>query len=393
MLSVSEALGAIRAACPAPRGSAHPLSAELEGRVLLADVTATVSVPPFATSAMDGYAVRAAELGGRPVPVAFRIAAGDAPRVLEPGTAAAIATGGPVPEGADSVVPIEDAREEAGALTAERPRPGAAIRPAGGDLVAGDVVARRGTLLRPAVIGAIAASGVDRAEVADRPRIAIVATGSELVPPGTALAPGQIYESNAVAVAAQALRAGAEVVGAEVVEDDPEATRLAFARALADADLVVSSGGVSVGPHDYVKPALEQLGVREVFWRVRHKPGKPLWFGAAPDGTLVFGLPGNPVSSVVCFELFVRAAIETMTGAEPTPRPVARLAAPVARLGERDHAVRCALEPGEDGMRLRPQTAQDSHLIAHAAAADALALIAAGTGQAAAGELVEYLPL
>jgi molybdopterin molybdotransferase len=393
VLSVADALEAIRSASPAPRGSSEPLSAELSGRVLAADVRATVSLPPFATSAMDGYAVRATELGGGPVPVAFRIAAGDAPRALEPGSAAAIATGGPVPEGADAVVPIEDAREEGGALAAAPPRPGAAIRPAGGDLVAGDVVAARGTLLRAAVLGAIAAAGVDHVEVAARPRIAIVATGSELVRPGAPLSPGQIYESNSVAIAAQAVRAGAGVVSAEVVVDDPEATRRVFARALKDADVVVSSGGVSVGPHDYVKPALERLGVREVFWRVRHKPGKPLWFGAAPDGTLVFGLPGNPVSSVVCFELFVRAALEAMTGAAPAPRPVARLAEPVARLEQRDHAVRCTLEPGPDGMRLRPQTAQDSHLIAHAAAADAIALIGAGTGSVAAGELVEYLLL
>ena len=392
MISVGEAIEAIRGASPPPRGSSEPLAPELTGRVLLADVTAAVSLPPFATSAMDGYAVRAAELGGEPVPIAFRVAAGDAPLTLEPGTAAGIATGGPIPEGADAVVPIEDAREDGG-LIAAQPRVGAAIRPAGGDLVAGDVVAARGSVLRPAVLAAISAAGADRIEVAARPRIAIVATGSELVRPGRPLAPGQIYESNIIAVAAQATRAGAEVVAAEIVEDDPDATRGAFARALELADVVVSSGGVSVGPHDYVKPALEQLGVREVFWRVRHKPGKPLWFGTAGDGTLVFGLPGNPVSSVVCFELFVRAALEAMTGAEPARRPVARLAAPIARLAERDHAVRCALERGEDGMRLRPQTAQDSHLIAHAAAADAIALIPAGSGELAVGELVEYVAL
>jgi molybdopterin molybdotransferase len=392
VLTVPEALEAIRAASPAPRGTLEPLSPDLAGRVLLADVRATVSLPPFATSAMDGFAVRAAELGKAPLPVAFRIAAGDAPRALAPSTAAGIATGAPVPEGADAVVPIEDAREDGG-LIAEQPRVGAAIRPAGGDLRAGDVVAARGTVLRPAVLAAIAAAGVPEVEVASRPRIAIVATGSELVRPGRPLAPGQIYESNAIAVAAQAVRAGAEVASTELVEDDAEATRGAFARALAEAEVVVSSGGVSVGPHDYVKPALEQLGVREVFWRVRHKPGKPLWFGAAQDGTLVFGLPGNPVSSVVCFELFVRAALEAMTGAEPAPRPVARLAEPVSRLAERDHAVRCTLERGDEGMSLRPQTAQDSHLIAHAAAADAIALIPAGSGEVAAGEPVEYVAL
>jgi molybdopterin molybdotransferase len=245
--------------------------------------------------------------------------------------------------------------------------------------------------LSPAVLAALAASGCDRVTVADRPRVAVLATGSELVPPGQPLEPGQIYESNATALAAQAARAGAELISSGVVPDDPAATERAFADAIAAADVVVSTGGVSVGPHDHVKPAMEALGVRELFWRVAHKPGKPLWFGAAPSGALVFGLPGNPVSSLVCFELFVRAALDTMTGARARPLPVARLAAPVRRLRLRDHAVRCRLEPGDDGMQLYPQDAQDSHMIAHAASADAVALVAAGEGEAAAGDLVSYL--
>ena len=278
-------------------------------------------------------------------------------------------------------------------LVAARPAPGAHIRPAGGDIVAGRPVAARGARLTPALLAAIGASGASQVEVADRPRVAVLATGSELVAPGQPLAPGQIYESNTIAIRAQAERAGCEVVSAAIVRDDLEATRQAFAAAVDAADVVVSSGGVSVGPHDHVKPALEALGVRELFWRVAHKPGKPLWFGRAPSGTLVFGLPGNPVSSLVCFELFVRAALDAITGAQPAVRPVARLASPVRRLAARDNAVRCRLVPGSDGLVLHPQDVQDSHLIAHAAAADALALVAAGEGEAAAGELVEYVPL
>jgi molybdopterin molybdotransferase len=213
------------------------------------------------------------------------------------------------------------------------------------------------------------------------------------VVPGLPLEPGQIYESNATAIAAQAVRAGAEVATAAMVIDDREATEAAFAAAIAQADVVVSSGGVSVGPHDHVKPALDALGVREVFWRIAHKPGKPLWFGVARDGTPVFGLPGNPVSSLVCFELFVRAALEAMQGVAPRPRLRARLATPVRRLATRDHAVRCRLVSAADGIELHAQDAQESHLIVHAAAADAIALIAAGTGTADAGEIVEYLPL
>jgi molybdopterin molybdotransferase len=392
VLTVTEALDAIRRSSPPPRGSLQPLSFGLAGRVLLADVVAAVSLPPFATSAMDGYAVRAAEMGDGAVPIAFRVAAGDAPGVLEPGTCAGIATGAPLPQGADAVVPVEDAREQDG-LIAERPRPGACIRPAGGDILAGEIVAGRGTVLRPAVLAAVAACGAGQVEVADRPRVAILATGNELVQPGRPLSPGQIYESNATALAAQVVRAGAEVTATAVVRDDRDATEQAFGTALDGADVVVSSGGVSVGPHDHVKPALAALGVHEVFWRVSHKPGKPLWFGVSPAGALVFGLPGNPVSSLVCFELFVRAALEAMTGAAPRPRPVARLAVAVRRLASRDHAIRCRLDAGPDGMRLHPQQMQDSHLIAHAAAADAVALIAAGSGEVAAGELVEYLPL
>jgi molybdopterin molybdotransferase len=392
VLSPAEALAQILEHA-APLGDEEAaVSPALAGRVLAADVTATVSLPPFATSAMDGYAVRAAELGDGPVPIAFRLAAGDAPRPLPAGAAAGIATGAPMPPGADAVVPVEDAEEVDGALAAGRPEPGAHIRPAGGDVEAGRVVAAAGRVLTPALLAAVAAVGTAAVRVARRPRLAAIATGSELVRAGTPLQPGQIYESNLTAIVAQSERAGAELVAARTVPDDRTATEAAFAAAL-EADVVVSSGGVSVGPHDHVKGALDALGVREVFWRVAHKPGKPLWFGVAPQGALVFGVPGNPVSSLVCFELFVRPALRALQGAPQEPRPVARLAGPVARLESRDHAVRCRLRPGDAGMELEPGGPQDSHLIVHAAGADAVALIAAGTGEVPAGALVEYLPL
>lgn len=393
MLTVPEALTAIRSASPRLPSEDAPVGPDLAGRVLATEVVTAVDLPPFTTSAMDGYAVRVADLGGAPVPIAFRVAAGDSPRELDPGTCAGIATGAPVPGGADAVVPIEHAGEQDGGLVADPPVVGANLRPAGGDVSAGQVVAHAGATLGPALLAAIASAGTASVDVSGRPRIAIVVTGSELALPGRPLAPGQIYESNGTALAAQAARAGAVVVSSVIVEDDRSATEQVFAQAIDGADLVVSSGGVSVGPHDHVKPALDSLGVREVFWRVTHKPGKPLWFGVAPSGTLVFGLPGNPVSSLVCFELFVRRALEQMTGAAARPRMVARLAAPVPRLAERDHAVRCRLTAGPDGEVLHPQAHQDSHLIAHAAAADAVALVAAGEGAVAAGELVEYLPI
>jgi molybdopterin molybdotransferase len=392
VLTPAEALAQILERVPRLEAEEAAVSPALAGRVLAAGVSAAVSLPPFATSAMDGYAVRAAELGDGPVPIAFRIAAGDPPRPLPAGAAAGIATGAPMPPGADAVVPVEDAEEVEDALLAGRPEPGAHVRPAGGDVESGRVVAEAGRVLTPALLAAIAAVGAATVRVARRPRLAAIATGSELVRAGERLEPGQIYESNLTAIVTQSERAGAEVVAAEIVRDDRGATETAFGAALA-ADIVVSSGGVSVGPHDHVKGALDALGVREVFWRVAHKPGKPLWFGVAPSGALVFGVPGNPVSSLVCFELFVRPALRALQGAPQEPRPVARLAGPVARLQTRDHAVRCRLRPGPDGMLLEPGGPQDSHLIVHASGADAVALIAAGTGEVPAGTLVEYVPL
>ena len=393
MRSPAEALDLIRSSSPLLPAADEPVDPQLAGRVLAADVRAAVDLPPFATSAMDGYAVRAAELGDGPLPVAFRVAAGDRPARLPPGAASGVATGAPLPDGADAVVPIEDADERPEGLVAAAPAPGAWVRPAGGDVRRGGLVAEAGSRLHPALLAAIAASGVDRVPVRRRPLLAALATGSELVVPGRPLEPGQIYESNVTAIAAQAARAGAEVTVRGIVPDDRARTKSAFAEALEGSDVLVSSGGVSVGPHDHVKPALLALGVEEVFWQVAHKPGKPLWFGVAANGALVFGLPGNPVSSLVCFELFVREALDAMQGAPRQARPVARLAAPVRRLPARDHAVRCRLLPGPQGMALHPQSAQDSHLIVHAGGADAIALVAKGEGDAPAGALVEYLAL
>jgi molybdopterin molybdotransferase len=393
LLRPAEGLRLILEHTPSLPSERLAVSPDLTGRVLVADVPAAVSLPPFSTSAMDGYTVRAADLAAGPVPIAFRLGAGDRPRPLEPGTAAGIATGAPLPDGADAVVPVEDAREEDGALVADVPRVGAHIRPEGGDVRAGQVVAAAGVTLSAAVLAAVQAAGADHVEVARRPRLAALATGSELVPVGRPLEPGQIYESNLTAIVSQAQGAGAEVTAAEVVVDDRGATVAAFERAIAGADVVVSSGGVSVGPHDHVKPALAELGVREVFWRLAHKPGKPLWFGVAAGGTLVFGLPGNPVSSLICFQLFIRPALLAMQHGRVPPRPVARLAEPVRRLRERDHAVRCRLAVSAEGMVLAPAGPQDSHMIVHAAGADAVALIDAGEGEAPAGALVEYVVL
>ena len=232
----------------------------------------------------------------------------------------AIATGGAIPEGADAVIPLEYVVDHGNRIEiAERVDSGADIRPRGGDIRAGQVVVPSGMRLGAAQLGALAAAGVADIPVPRRPRAAVLSTGTELRPPGTDLGPGQIYEANGVLLAAQLTTAGAEVERLEPVADDEAAHRAALQAGL-EADVLVSSGGVSVGPHDLVRSVGGELGVEEVLWGVAVKPGKPLSFGVR-GRTLVFGLPGNPVSCLVCFELFVRPAVLALQGlAEPLPR-------------------------------------------------------------------------
>jgi molybdopterin molybdotransferase len=364
------------------------------GRVLAEPAAARVDLPPFDASAMDGFAVRAADTPGR-LPVVERIAAGrPASRPLADGEAMAIATGGAVPEGADAVIPIEDVVEYDNKVEIrERVEAGMHVRPRGGDLRSGDTVVPGGAVLGPAQLGALAAAGVADITSARRPRAAVLSTGSELRPPGTQLAPGQIYEANGVILAAQLSSAGAEVERLEPVADDAATHRRALEAGL-DADVLVTSGGVSVGPHDLVRSVGADLGVEEVLWGVAVKPGKPLWFGVR-GATLIFGLPGNPVSSLVCFELFVRPALLALQGAEhalPRFEP-GKLSRSVRRNAARTEFVRARIDtPGAD-VELEPVTGQESHMIARAAGADALVLIPSGEGELAAGEAVSFLRL
>jgi molybdopterin molybdotransferase len=369
-------------------------AAEAAGRVLAEPAVAAVDLPPFASSAMDGFAVRAADAPGR-LPVVERIAAGrPAPRGLEPGEAMAIATGGAVPAGADAVVPIEYVVEHDNQVEiGESVAPGASVRPRGGDVRRGETVLPAGARLQAGRLGALAAAGVAEVVCARRPRAAVLVTGTELRPPGAELEPGQIYEANSAIVSAQLTSAGAEVERLSPVADEPEAHREALERGL-EADVLVTTGGVSVGPHDLVRRIGAELGVEEVFWRVAVKPGKPLWFGVRGD-TLVFGLPGNPVSVLVSFELFVRPAVLALQGAtEPGPRfGVGSLAQAVRRNAARDEFLRARSAASDGGVELDPVTGQESHMIVRAAEADALVLVPRGDGELGAGERVRYLPL
>lgn len=392
-ISISEALACVLArTAPLP---VEPVGvAEAAGRVLAESARALVDLPPFPSSAMDGYAVRAVDTPGTLL-VAHWIAAGrPAPCALGPGEAMAIATGGVVPDGADAVVPSEYVLQSDNVVEiAGASRPGDHVRPRAGDVRAGEVVVESGILLGPAQLGGLAAAGVSRVLCARRPRAAVLTTGSELRPPGEPLGPGQIYESNGTLLGAALASAGAEVERLASVEDEPGAHRAALALGL-EHDLLVTSGGVSVGPHDLVRGIGRELGVEEVFWGVAVKPGKPVFFGVRGP-TLVFGLPGNPVSSLVGFELFVRPALLALQGAaQPGPRyESGRLARALRRSPQRDELVRARSSPREDGIALDPISGQESHMIARAAAADALVLVPRGAGELAEGAQVRFLRL
>lgn len=370
--------------------------AEALGRRLVGDAVAVGPSQPFDNSAMDGFAVRAADLSGaaETSPVALEIvdesrAGHPAARGLAPGQAIAISTGAVLPADADAVVPVEDTEPGGGrVLIKASPAPGAFLRRAGEDIAAGATVLFAGTELGPAELGALATIGLDPAPVHRRPRVAVLTSGDELTPPGEPLGPGGIRDSNARTVPALARLAGAEVISVTWAADDPEATRAALAPAL-EADVAIVCGGVSVGEHDHVKAALATLGAEEVFWRVALKPGGPTWFGTRGD-TLVFGLPGNPVSAMVVFLLLVRPALLAMAGGEPTARRVsARLGADYEKPTDRAHAVRCRLTTDEHGRVATPLPRQGSNVLTSMVAADGLALVPTETATLAAGSTVE----
>jgi molybdopterin molybdotransferase len=393
ILSLADAQAAVLARVRPLESETLPL-ADAHGRYLAEPATAVVDLPPFRSSAMDGYALRAADTPGR-LPVVFRVAAGaPAERPLGPGEAMGIATGGFVPDGADAVVQHELVVESDNSIAVDQSvAEGANIREPGRDVAAGAVVVESGARLGAAQIGALAAAGVAEVLCARRPRVAILATGSELREPGSALGPGEIYESNGVMLSAQVSAQGAEVRTLEPVADDEVAHRRALELGL-EFDVLVTSGGVSVGPHDLVRRIEAELGVEEVFWRVAVRPGKPVSFGTR-DRTLVFGLPGNPVSSLVGCELFVKPALAALQGArEPGPRFAAgRLSATVTRNAARDDLLRARSHSSDEGVVLEPVAGQESHMIVRAAEADALVLIPRGNGELTAGSAVRYLPL
>ena len=364
--------------------------AELHGRVLAAPACAAHDLPPFDNSAMDGYAVRAAEAGGE-LPVSARISAGDDPARLAPGTAAAIATGAVLPEGADAVVPVELSHELAGAVRFDGPvHVEDHLRRQGADVAAGDELLAAGMRISALGLSGLATSGLTEARCVRRPRVVLLVTGDELVAPGSPLKRGQIHESNSLLIAARCRQLGLDVVATEQVPDSLEQTTALFASSLRRADIVVSSGGVSMGPRDHVKPALAALGVEQLFWRVAVQPGRPVWAGLC-GRTLVLGLPGNPLSVLVGLELLLRPAANVLAGlADPLPATLElELATALRRDGQRTRALPVRIV----GRRAEPLRAEASHQVARAAAADGLVIVPPGDGELAAGSLVEVVPI
>jgi molybdopterin molybdotransferase len=378
-----------------------PLRAAL-GRVLAEDAVAPEPVPGFDNSAMDGYAVRAVdteppEEGGA---VFLRLVgesrAGHPAGVgLAEGQAIAISTGAMVPDGADAVVRVEDtasrgAEVEVRAAVAR----GRNIRRAAEDIAAGERVIAAGTMIGPAELGVIASTARPVVSCSRRPSVSVLVSGDELIGPGEEMRPGAVRDSNAYTVPALAQAAGAELAGIDHVGDDADATREAIEHALA-ADVAVLCGGVSVGEHDHVRAALRELGAEEVFWGVALRPGKPTWFGVGPGAGLAFGLPGNPVSAMVTFILFARPALLAMQGLDPGARRTeALLAEGYAKKPGRAHAVRCRLSQRDEGWVAEPTKEQGSHVLTSMLGADGLAILAAESGDVAAGQrvTVELLP-
>jgi molybdopterin molybdotransferase len=376
----------------APLGAEAVSVLDAAGRVLAADVAAPGDLPAWDNSAMDGYAVRAAELaGGAALPVAAYLPAG-APGAapLAPGTAAKILTGAPLPAGADTVVPVELTEERDGAVRATRPiTAGANVRRRGEDLRAGEVAIGAGTVLGPAEISWLATASRLVVPVHRRPRVAILSTGDELVPPGEPLGPGKIHDSNAFGVAAAVLLAGGEPVLLGIARDDREALRAKLAEGLR-ADAVVTSAGVSVGDRDYVREVLAELQVRQVFWKIEARPGGPTAF-AVRGGTPVFSLPGNPVATLLVFDQLVRPALLKLAGRRTVLRPVVKAVfqEELRRKAGRAGFVRVRLERRGEELLAFSAGPQDTGILRTSLRADGLAVVPASQGDLRPGTVLD----
>ena len=374
--------------------------AEALGCVSARPVVAEVAVPAFANSSMDGYAVRAQDTSDAPVELAVvgTTLAGSGPGTLGAGQAVRLMTGAPLPEGADAVCMLEITEEGAGSVLVREPvEPGTFVRRPGDDLAAGTEAFPAGTALGPGHLGVLASLGLTSVAVHRRPTVGVLSSGDELVAPPAALGPGQIRDANRPALLALVDQAGWRPVDLGAVPDEESAIEGALLDGASRCDAVVVSGGVSVGDADLVKVVLERASAGTMRWlQVAIKPAKPFAFGLLAPGVPVFGVPGNPVSAMVSFELFARPALRLMAGHQVLDRPVARARADEALLRPVDgktHFFRVRAEVGHDGrLHVRGTGLQQSHVLSAMALANALAVVPDGPGVAAGGE-VEVLLL
>jgi molybdopterin molybdotransferase len=400
MLEVEEALAEVlRHAKPLPQTDTS-LGPSTLGRVLAEDVRAENDSPPFDKSLRDGYAVRAsdcASLNGE-LRIVAEIAAGAVPTApIRPGECARIFTGAPMPEGADAVVmqedtePVSDGRVR---ITDASVKPRQWVFARGTEMRAGDVILPAGTVLNPAALGVLASLGRRTAALYSRPNVHLLSTGNELVEPGETLTRGQIYNSNGPMLAALVMHSGGSYRSLGIVRDNRDETQAMMESALEETDLLLIAGGVSVGKYDLVPAVLEDLGVAVHFRQVRMKPGKPLLFGTKGE-TLVFGLPGNPVSAFVCFELFVRPALRILSGhAEAGPLTTSLpIAESLSVANDRPTYHPAKLEVGESGWRVRPLSWLGAPDLRGLQPADALLVLPPGETRVAAGEAVTVVLL
>ena len=394
VLTVSEARSTILAAVKPLHKKETVFLLESCGRVLAQDVIAVVNVPPCDNSAMDGYAVRAAEcIGGASIPVVGIVYAGSMPELLQTGTAQRIFTGAPSPRGADTVVIQEDVAADSEAIVINAGvivKTGENIRRAGEDIAVGDILFSAGHRLRVPDIGLLASIGIDKVHVTAPLRVGLLCTGDELLEPGDAPQAGKIYNSNRYLLSALLRERGCEVIDAGIVKDDLSATENALQKLSTAADVVISTGGVSVGDADYVKQAVLAQGKLDV-WKIAVKPGKPLAFGVV-GSTPFFGLPGNPVSAFVTFLLFVRPFLQTLQGStvQDLRQIPARAGFDWPRAGKREEYLRVRLQQEADVLVARALPNQGSGVLSSVCRADALLRVPVGA-TFATGDGVECL--
>lgn len=402
MIPIDEAFGAYRRRVSPLPGTELGLD-RARGRVLVRDVASGTDLPPFRQSAMDGYALRSSDtegatssdpavlalVGTRPAGTPegdLRVRGGEAARIF---------TGAPVPEGADAVLRQEDAETDEDSVRVRAPvQAGTAVRGQGEEIARGTTLAERGTRLTPGHLGGLAVAGVDRVPVRRAPRVRVFVTGDEVVDRDGPLGPGEVYDANTPLVAGWLEGRDVPVEEAGRLPDEPGTTRDALAGALAASDLVITTGGVSVGERDFVLEAAKDAGVEEVFWRVRQKPGKPLFFGVL-DGTVLLGLPGNPGSVHACLVTHVRRVLGLLEGEdEPGPRMESgRLARDFPLNPRREWWARCRVDVRDDGdVWLEPLGRQASHMIADLGRAEALARLPRGEGELESGSAVRWTP-